>query len=82
MEVKQQRLVILESRRSLFHNYLNKNEITSANCVAGLFEANTDKGEEEFDTIERLLEAEANRNWNQLAEEITINFIKTNFCQK
>ena len=80
MEVDQQRLVILESRRTLFHKYLNKNEIEHANCVARLFDVNTEQGKREMEEAERLLESEADRDQDQLAEEITINFINTNYC--
>ncbi|MGI9227158.1 MAG: hypothetical protein ACR2PU_00045 [Gammaproteobacteria bacterium] len=82
MDNDKQKLVILESRRTLFHEYLNKNKIEHANCVARLFDANIEQGKKEMEEAEIRLDSEADRDQDQLVEEITINFINTKYCRQ
>ena len=80
MNQADQRLYVLESRRTLFHTYLNSNDIERASCVARLFDAKTEKGINEFVKIETLLDMEADRDPNQAAEKIAVRFINNDFC--
>lgn len=80
MERDAQRLLILESRRALFHKYLDHNDIEQASCIARLFDVKTVEGIKQIGKIEELLETEANRSINQTAEKIATNFMKMNFC--
>lgn len=80
MDEDRQKLVILESRRTLFHKYLEHIDIERANCVAQLFAANTEEGNKQFVEIEAYIENEIDRDVDQMTEEIVNTFIKTNFC--
>ncbi len=80
MDKDNQRLFVLESRRVLFHSYLNHNDIERASCVAQLFDAKTEQGINQFGKIEALLKSEANRGAYQMADEVTIHFMNTSFC--
>jgi len=80
MDRDEQRLLILESRRALFHKYLDHNDIERANCVAQLFAANTEEGTQQFVEIEEYIVNEIDRDVDQMTEEIVNTFIKTNFC--
>jgi hypothetical protein len=75
-----QKLVILEARRTLFHKYLNKSEVIRADCVAGLFDANTEQGKSQMGMLQKHLESETGHDKDLSAEEITINIINTKFC--
>ena len=76
----QQKLTILESRRVLFHEYLEYRDIDRASCVAQLFVADTDKGKEQFIEVIAFIEKEINRDVNQMTENVVNKFIKTNYC--
>lgn len=80
MDEDKQKLVILESRRVLFHKYLEHNDIERVNCVAQLFVANTEEGIKQFGEIEDYIENEIDRDVDQMTEKIVNTFIKTNFC--
>lgn len=80
MNIDDQRLYVLESRRALFHSYLNHNDIERASCVARLFDAKTEHGNNEFNKIETLLRIEANQSPDQITDEVAMRFINTNFC--
>ena len=80
MKKEEQRLFVLESRRILFHGYLNQYDVDQASCVAKLFDVKTKQGVQEFNSIETLLEIETNRGPYQSAEETVMNIINTNFC--
>ncbi len=80
MDRDARRLLILESRRALFHKYLDHVDIERASCVARLFDAKTEDGIIQIGKIEEILETEADRSINRMVEEIATNFIKTNFC--
>ena len=76
----QQKLVILESRRVLFHEYLENRDIDRASCVAQLFSANTEEGARQFSEIEDHIENEINGDADQMTEQVVNTFIKTYFC--
>ncbi len=80
MDRDAQRLLILESRRALFHKYLDHDDIEQMSCIARLFDAKTEAGIKQIGKIEELSETEANRSINRTAEEIATNFMKINFC--
>lgn len=80
MDKENQKLVILESRRVLFHEYLEDREIERASCVAQLFAADTEKGDKQFVEIEAYLENEMNINDEKMTEMLVNTFVKTNFC--
>ena len=80
MDEEQQKLVILESRRTLFHEYLEAKDIERASCVAELFAPNTKEGTKQFLQIEEHIESEINREVEQITEEITRTYINLNFC--
>ena len=80
MDKENQKLVILESRRVLFHEYLEDREIERASCVAQLFAADTKEGDKQFVEIEAHLENEMNSNDEKMTEMLVNTFIKTNFC--
>lgn len=77
---EEQRIVILESRRMLFHKYLEYRYIERANCVARLFAADTNEGTLQFEEIEEYIDKEIEREVNQMTEEIVNKYIKINFC--
>ena len=80
MDEDKQKLAILESRRALFHKYLEHKDIERASCVAQLFVANTEEGTKEFGQIEEYIQTEIDRDMDQMTEMIVNTFIKTNFC--
>ncbi len=80
MDEDKQKLVILESRRALFHKYLEHIDIERASCVAQLFAANTEEGTKQFVEIKDYIENEIDREVDQMTEEIVNSFIKTSFC--
>ena len=80
MDEEQQKLVILESRRVLFHKYLEQKDIETASCVAQLFVANTEEGAQQFFEVEEHLEKETDRDADQMTEQIVNKYIKLNFC--
>lgn len=80
MNDEEQKLAILEARRTLFHKYLNINEVVRADCVARLFDTQTVQGRDQLEMIEMHLGTETNRDREHFLEELTINFITTKFC--
>ena len=80
MREDQQKLVILESRRVLFHEYLEQRDIDRASCVAQLFSANIEEGARQFSEIENYIENEINGDADQITEQVVNTFIKTYFC--
>lgn len=80
MQENQQKLVILESRRVLFHEYLEHRDIDRASCVAHLFAADTKEGARQFSEIEDHIENEIYLDADQMTEKVVNTFIKTYFC--
>ena len=80
MQDEEQKLVILESRRALFHEYLEQRDINRASCVAHLFAADTEDGARQFSEIEDRIEYEIDRDVAQMTEQVVNIIIKTYFC--
>ena len=82
MNEEEQSLVILEARRTLFHQYVDEREVPRADCVARLFDVETVEGQQQMATLKKQIDSQDDFDEKLFVEEMTIDFINVNYCLK